>query len=1049
MFQVVDVNEKATEPSSKSFLKKINELAFGDDGDDENFQSRNFVADEERWDKSSQAKMRQLEELENAVMSNLNDGNTEAQQQIATIVDTLIQDTHGRVFSSIVLRDPSPDAIIRFPDDMFRLFIDCSDNSKPQRVECKLFKRMGGRIAEVELKLRAKRQELNHATRVYNRLDYLERETREYTKQLLDSDSTDNDMITKHCAVYHRVQDGMKKLNDQKRDLEWDIDKFAEECRYLDALTRKAEADRIESVSSRTRLIGKANFELQELLKVLDDDLERVDDVRALKTDLDENVGVLNIRFQYKCKDMQERNAPSDLPLVNKSLSSDEKLSGTSTYEYPFRSHLRLKWKCNGLKKNDRLYLVRDGSTSSNGSHSLLAPAFVMFWRPGGDDPEDAQCEWRVPDALIKLYGNLRELISASDDSKSSGVALFPSAHSLNLLPGRYKICLVRDTVDVTNGTKSRVIIGWSSSLSVIPGENSVHTIFGTTPLIDVRPFLVSLKVTPDKAQRSINSRNPTLLHFDLGQQKVQYDDWVIVRPEEIIQASDNLRAKMLGKLQSKNVEQIIEAQKMLNEELPKTIAMFDTSTYFKAVCFLVLKLRRVLSWTGNQTTQKFLDELWEEYESGSPMTRLYFSLIIHDVVEEISARNALLGLDVKPPFPLIKPSRVRSCISRAIRWVLRCPIAIKPSAISALKVRSLMGVGKAFPIVTNPLDSPQSGDLQIYLGSEFSAGGNFVAKYVRQQPSNAATTDNERLLKATGELGRFGPFKVEASKGFEQRSNLKAKVVQGLLIAYKSNLLNLLLQLLFTTGIGFIKYAFAIANLSFNLVLLARVVVVDIEHIHNLKTQFDALFWDPLKRLFIAFDAFAAALSQLILFKFDLFDISGECLSGFYLVWVFCALAMATLLLYMIVQEDVLLKVQKVDERLPVKGVGSLLIIPIFISTKTCALFLSTNLEHFYNLASQGPYNAIHILHLHAHETSTCKNVMLAKANYTVGVVMVIAIAAFIFVCLPLLILDLYSWVPLASVSEQRKRQQLSYTRSRKAVKEAIRRNASLVEWK
>lgn len=247
----------------------------------------------------------------------------------------------------------------------------------------------------------------------------------------------------------------------------------------------------------------------------------------------------------------------------------------------------------------------------------------------------------------------------------------------------------------------------------------------------------------------------------------------------------------------------------------------------------------------------------------------------------------------------------------------------------------------------------------------------------------------------------------------------------------------------------GFIKYALAVANLSFNLSVLARSFTFSLVSFDEIMRRFEELFWTPIGKLLHAFNDLADWLLQRLAFK--LFQFPDECISGFYLLGSFLSIVMATFLLYVVVQEDLLLKVQKVEDYLPFAvpaGFGALIVIPTYLSIKSCVLFIARNWQQFYRVLQKGPPETLKYFNLTTTATATYQSEDLAKASYSAGVVAIVCITVFLFVCLPLLLLDLYGWVPHTRPEEQAQLKQLARSRNRKDIKEAIRRNAALADW-
>lgn len=255
---------------------------------------------------------------------------------------------------------------------------------------------------------------------------------------------------------------------------------------------------------------------------MLHDDVEQTEDLATFVTKHHQDVGVLLLHFQYKCESIQSEATPTDLPSLTIRMAENDSeviAKAEEAFEYPSHAHLQLQWSTDALKRGDRLCVIREGDP-----YKLAMPYFLLIWNKvaetssiepvitdgatagGGDvpvvDEETRMCNWWIPEMLQKFYGTMRDPIVSTDATKRSGKVLFPSALDLSLPPGVYRVYLLRNETDKDTGAKFRVTLGRTQPLAVLPGVNSVHTSFGTTPLIDVKPTSVSMLVFPE-ADRS------------------------------------------------------------------------------------------------------------------------------------------------------------------------------------------------------------------------------------------------------------------------------------------------------------------------------------------------------------------------------------------------------------------------------------------------------------------------------------------------------------------------------------------------------------------
>jgi hypothetical protein len=100
-----------------------------------------------------------------------------------------------------------------------------------------------------------------------------------------------------------------------------------------------------------------------------------------------------------------------------------------------------------------------------------------------------------------------------------------------------------------------------------------------------------------------------------------------------------------------------------------------------------------------------------------------------------------------------------------------------------------------------------------------------------------------------------------------------------------------------------------------------------------------------------------------------------------------------------------------------------------------------------FYNNLRLGIPKSFETFNLVTEATHTCPDVTLARVNFGFGVAAVVLITIFLFVCLPLLLLDLYSWVPLTELEEKKKLHQLAHSMKADDIRAAVHSNADLVE--
>lgn len=805
----------------------------------------------------------------------------------------------------------------------------------------------------------------------------------------------------------------------------------------------------------------------------------------------------------------------------------------------------------NGLKENDRLCIVREGDP-----YKLSMPYFMMIWSKqrnagniygeldnGTEEGQEEMCSecqlynWWIPDMLLKFYGLIGEPIVRTSQNKRSGSVQFPSALDLSLPPGVYKIYLLRNDTNKETNQKFRVTLGASDALAVLPGVNSVHTSFGTTPLIDVKPMGVSMNVFPaadsgemedpvvnqdgyydekyerrfdidqelevttrdllikqaaygkakikdklkakeiDELQRVLDALNEQKRQLEgekMGLEGVQavkersltssdpivfscrfrgghptQQDRIVVLPADIVRVSDVLRSTILGKLQANNPQEVQQIKAVLERELSEVAEVFNVKVSVLGLLRLVARLlkrrfkidisvgSRGDSEEGDDDTFVW-DECWKAYASAPPLARRYFPLIILDLLQEVAARKDVLGIS-------------------------KC----KLDANTLSKGSALLSIGKEIPVrMRKGSSSAQSTDCEAnvkdiveetksVLGRSFSNGGFFVAKYVRRA---SAAGLKDKANETAGELCRYGPFYVEPSPFVWSPWQVSYTVTKFLLKAATSEQAKLTWKIVGNFVLSGFKYFLAVVSLSFNLsVLSGNFPKVDLGHL--MKDFHEKLrLLGPFSQVFRGINDWFGNMLFEVTKKLDLIHFVSECYSGFILYGVLGLLIMATFIVYVVVQEDLLLKVQKLDAYIPwnpgksvlsmLEHIGALLVIPLYLAIKSCVLFIAKNWRMFYMDFHHGLPKAFDHYMLFTHPTPKCPNVSLARVNHGFGIGALVLIAIYLFICLPLLLLDLYSWVPLSELEDPKKLKELAHSTNRNDIKAAIHSNADLVEW-
>lgn len=1166
--------------------------------------SRDYiVTKEELWDNGkTQALMKQIDDLEKE-LKNYKIQTPEYQETTAKIMDLEkqfipSQSFDGRIFSSLILRDPSPDAIIRFPEDKFRLYVDYPENDPFANlyVVCKLFKRIGSKESGLQLELKFAQVALYKAEMTYKILQNLVEQQDQHLRHIIAEEHSKG----KESVNDNRVWTNLSKLKQKRQDLadfgsevrglkanvariEGELQPYNDKRGYIDGVQSASDqvkagdntnegvdekAERIPNFQledpqldeiKRVKFVGQMFFEMGELFRVLHDDKEYTEDLATFTTEHHHDVGLILVYFQYKCESMKNEVIPTSLASMTISMSGNEKTSDITkvktetAYEYPSHSDLELEWISDILKRGDRLCIVREGD-----AYKLSMPYFLLLWNEvdnGKNDTSDSDpnsnFDWWVPDILKTVYSSKDKIVN-TDVSKRSGNLHFPSSIDLSLPPGTYKIYLIRNETD-KQGNNFRLVLGNTPTLAVLPGINSVHTSFGTTPLIDVKPVSASLQVFADRDRESVSdaltnpdgnvdgnyvksieleqeievtrndivkgmlefeklkvkkegiivkqklerlqmiledlfaaklalreknvnaptttipvenaAKNSTFSHsdvlvfsywFQIGEPCTR--DVIVLLPADVVRVADLLRSTILGKLQANDPQQVNAVRATMEFELNEVAQFVNMKFTITGLLKIIRRwIQPYLGFGGGTGPTDKSDQykaitqagdgsfVWDEcmkaYKNASSTTKKSFAFIIRDLLDEIGARKTQLGITGNSELPNQKVSLLLSKVG--------IEIPIVPSQATRRMANGGINTSSKNTLV---------GEYKYTLGSRFQEGGFFVAKYIRRpaESGNAPSTIND----TTGEICRFGPFYIEPAI-------FSIDPVQVLL--YIGNLLKkiamsdqgkLVMKIIAQFYLSLAKYFLAIVSLSFNISVLSGNFNIGVGHLKTLLHDFQlrlANYFGPVNVAFDAISRFFSGYISDLLARLQLFDAAGECFAGFFLYAILGMLFSATFIVYVVVQEDLLLKVQKLHTYLSfspgktlagiLEQVGALLVIPLYLTIKSCVLFISRHWTMFYNRLMKPTSVAMAEFKLFTVATEQCPHVDLAKINYGFGFAAVILIVIFLFICLPLLLLDLFSWVPLTELEDKQKLDQLSHSYKRDDIKSAVHSNANLVE--
>ncbi|KDO27233.1 hypothetical protein SPRG_07482 [Saprolegnia parasitica CBS 223.65] len=180
------------------------------------------------------------------------------------------------------------------------------------------------------------------------------------------------------------------------------------------------------------------------------------------------------------------------------------------TLDYPSEEPLHVEWATSdevNVAKQDTLCLVRETELQKL---VLNAPHFLFYWNTNSDDDRG---QWDCLQSSLKLYTgpaiDKSRIIqmNPSSDKAQGGTLMLPSSRNLSLPPGTYRLVLLRK--EEIDGRKVRSVLGKSPALHVYVGVNSVHTVFGTTPFVDVKTVRCAMAIVDNATDTAIVSSLP------------------------------------------------------------------------------------------------------------------------------------------------------------------------------------------------------------------------------------------------------------------------------------------------------------------------------------------------------------------------------------------------------------------------------------------------------------------------------------------------------------------------------------------------------------
>ncbi|EQC38492.1 hypothetical protein SDRG_04200, partial [Saprolegnia diclina VS20] len=1097
----------------------------------------------------------------------------------------------GRAVSRLVTEDASSAGVLRFPEDAFRLFVDREQRAPRQsHVVVKLFKRTksGQNKAAIDA-LNVKSRELTRAERSERVIRALLLKTKLHLTHRIHANlGSINSEIQLELSKFKRKEKDLAELQARIHTLRDDV--HALELQQPTA----ASTNNVAPAS----LIGQVALPLDELFSILYNDSLETDDLVML-LDTDRHVaGKMLLQFQFQASAPWCRPSNQDAPPPPLRLATD------GTLDYPSEAPLHVEWATSdeaNVAKRDTLCLVRE---TERQKLVLNAPFFLFYWNT---DIGDGQ--WDCFQSSLKLYSGpavdkarvIQMTPPSGNDKAQRGTLLLPSSRDLSLPPGTYRLVLMRQEED--GGRKFRSVLGVSPCLHVFVGVNSVHTVFGTTPFVDVKtvrcamaivdnatdnaiastlpalnatepwlraasyeielvnaiamlrtqieslqtqlqsqeshpaPILEAMQMeveaytnrvdaleklqdqgidairdqerqvcddlqrcedqlaqceahkravvaagnepdadvskTMQGLQANIDDLNETkttlamvvaeylrrqeppaavvaagsgaetpvftyssymrvdcLLQGEAAQlphsQSTTVHDYVIVLPQVVVETADKLRVKILGKLQSMNVERSQHVRDQIQIELQILLRIVEISNAW--LLSRIFSTREWYSLYGQLAQLRWLyifEECYPVFQKAPSEVRLLFPFILQELADELQSRSHELELAL--------PTRVVNA-TLSLREV---PVTNFTPAGGDVQgridgsVASFVGLDPNWRSWTNYL--------RRFFGLDPCLGGMYIAKYIRR---------GGEVGNARGELGRVGPFAI----------NVDADEAQLWFLAPEKRLLYT--EMAFHLGVTALKYFVALLNLSFNVNFVANLVASSSWFSHStevlkaMKADCTAALANVLSFVSVVigwFDYVFSYILNYIMVELNFFDKYVGCGQGYILLLIWVLMWLATLFLYIVIQEDVLVKVQKISYYLPfnvgrvgedrLEQLGALLVSPVLIVIKVLVLFIAKQWHAYSEQASTGS-----LFSLTRYSTSGVACPAM-EVNYAFQVVSAVLLGGFFYFLLPLLVLDIYSWKPPTDLAKDADRLALSHRGGRHGIWAAVANNVNLVE--
>ncbi|KAJ0391915.1 hypothetical protein P43SY_010904 [Pythium insidiosum] len=319
------------------------------------------------------------------------------------------------------------------------------------------------------------------------------------------------------------------------------------------------------------------------------------------------------------------------------------------------------------------------------------------------------------------------------------------------------------------------------------------------------------------------------------------------------------------------------------------------------------------------------------------------------------------------------------------------------------------------------------------------------------------------------GELCRFGPFYVEPDLASLSTLQILISLGKSIMDLASTEEALLLLKAALFFVLSWIKYFFAIAAMSFNLSMLAQYNFPSFDYaaVTKLLQNFQSVLHEWFGPFAVAIqraqDFFSDAVRMLMLqLSFDLImPFTGPCYAGFSLYVTLLLLVLAVLIAYMVIQEDLLMKLLTIYRYIPldlskttmlyIAQLGGILLIPVYLLLKACMLFVSRQWSTVFEMLrdESAPAFSFEQFDLYTNASQVCPSIDVARVNYSLWLLALLAIVVFLFVLLPLFLLDVFSWMPITDIESDAIIDKLAHSNKRSDMDAAIHNNASLVQFR